>query len=407
MQSARAHQPQLRQAHASSDAANARADEARAGLLPQLGATLGYQRTTANFVARPGSVPAGLGGTSTGGSSSSTFNYFTGALTVSQLIYDFGQTTGRYHAQQALAAASAEAERATALQTALNARAAYFDARASKALAGVAAEALANLRKHLEQIQAFVEAGTRPDIDLFQSKTDLANAQVQLINAQNAYETSKAQLNQAMGIEGSTDYEVADEALPALPGEDAELDALVGEALHARPELASLGDQLRAQRETIRAIEGAYGPALGAGAGITQGGTSLDHLGWNAQVGLTLNWQIYQGGLTTAQRREAEANLAGLAAQLDLVRQQLRLEVSQARLSVRAAKAALGAGRDALLNARERLRLAEGRYEEGVGSAIELGDAQVALTQAGAQLVQADDRLATARAQLLRALGRQ
>ena len=51
-------------------------------------------------------------------------------------------------------------------------------------------------------------------------------------------------------------------------------------------------------------------------------------------------------------------------------------------------------------------RLAEQRYAVGVGSAIELGDAQVALTQAAAQAVQADDKLATARAQLLRALGR-
>ena len=74
---------------------------------------------------------------------------------------------------------------------------------------------------------------------------------------------------------------------------------------------------------------------------------------------------------------------------------------------VRAAKESIGATQEALVNARERLRLAEQRYEVGVGSAIELGDAQLALAQAAAQAVQADDRLATARAQLLRALGRQ
>ena len=65
------------------------------------------------------------------------------------------------------------------------------------------------------------------------------------------------------------------------------------------------------------------------------------------------------------------------------------------------------ASQEALVNARERLRLAEERYQVGVGSAIELGDAQVALTQAAAQAVQADDQLSTARAQLLRAVGRQ
>ena len=56
--------------------------------------------------------------------------------------------------------------------------------------------------------------------------------------------------------------------------------------------------------------------------------------------------------------------------------------------------------------AQQRLELAEGRYRTGVGSAIELGDAQIAVTNAAAQVVQADYRLSTARAQLLRALGR-
>jgi len=58
------------------------------------------------------------------------------------------------------------------------------------------------------------------------------------------------------------------------------------------------------------------------------------------------------------------------------------------------------------VNAREQLRLAEGRYQSGVGSIIELGDAQIAATSAAAQVVQADFNLATARAQLLTALGR-
>ena len=58
------------------------------------------------------------------------------------------------------------------------------------------------------------------------------------------------------------------------------------------------------------------------------------------------------------------------------------------------------------MNAKDRLRLAEGRYETGVGSIIELGDAQIALTAAGQQNVQAEYGLSQARAQLVKALGR-
>ena len=407
IQSAQEHQPQLRAAHAGTDAAGARAREAQSGLLPQLSAQAGYQRTTANFTSRPGSIP-GNPGTQAGarGSSFDTYNYFSNSVSVSQLIYDFGQTTGRYDAAQAQAQATAENERATGLQIVFNVRAAYFDARASRSLLQVAQETLQNLQSHLQQTEGFVQVGTRPDIDLAQARSDTANAQVQVITAENTKDVSRATLAQAMGLEGSLDFEVKDETLSPVPGEDAGTGALLDEAIKARPEVASLLDQVRAQQETVRSIKGAFAPQLGAVAGVTQGGIALDQLGWNLSAGLTLTWGIYQGGLTTAQVHEGEAILAQIAAQLDVLRQQLRVDVEQARLGVRAAKASLGAARDAQLNARERLRLAEGRYETGIGNAIELSDAQVAVTSAEVQVVQADQKLSTARAQLLRALGR-
>ena len=85
---------------------------------------------------------------------------------------------------------------------------------------------------------------------------------------------------------------------------------------------------------------------------------------------------------------------------------QVRVEVAQAQLQVRAAKATIAAVGEALFNSRERLRLAEGRYQSGVGNVIELGDAQVAVATAAAQSIQAEYNLATARAALLKALGR-
>ena len=82
------------------------------------------------------------------------------------------------------------------------------------------------------------------------------------------------------------------------------------------------------------------------------------------------------------------------------------MDVDQALLAIRAAKAALSSSRDALVAARQRLLLAEGRYQNGSGSVIELGDAQIAAANAAAQVVQTDFQLATARAQLVWALGR-
>ena len=401
---ARQNQPQLGQARAGVEAARARADEARAPLLPQLSGYASYQRTTRNFAARPGSLPSGSA--QTGTSSWDTTDYWSFGATLSQLVWDFGQSTGRFDAAKENAAAQGQSELSTGLQVLLSVRTAFFAARAARDLVGVALETLENQEAHLRQVQGFVEVGTRPAIDLAQARTDRANAQVQLISAENGYRTARAQLNQAMGIEGPTDYEIADEALPAVRGEDEPLEALLAEALARRPDVAALEAQVRAQRATLGSVGAGYLPSLGVSTGVTDTGPALGSTVWNWNAAATLSWNLFQGGLTRAQVQEARANLDGLAAQLASLRQQVRLDLEQARLGVRAAKAVLAAAGEALLNARERLRLAEGRYQTGAGSILELGDAQVAVSSAGGQRVQADYALASARARLLAALGR-
>ena len=126
----------------------------------------------------------------------------------------------------------------------------------------------------------------------------------------------------------------------------------------------------------------------------------------NANIGVTLTWLLFQGGLTKATVRAAEANLTSITATRDLTRLQIQLGVNTAQLAVRAAKATIGAADEAETSAHEQLRLAEQRFATGVGNIIELDDAQVAYTSAAAQAVQARYNLASARVQLLAALGR-
>jgi outer membrane protein len=396
-------QPEVRQAEAQVDVARARADAARAPMLPSLSGVASYQRTTANFVARPTQVPLNTPQMPPNGN---TFDFFNFGLTLTQLIWDFGYTWGRWRAALSTTEAQRATERATRLGIALRVRAAYFAARAQKSLIEVAKETLANEERHFKQVEGFVRLGARPEIDLAQARTDRANARVQLINAENGYATAKAQLNVTMGVDGPTDFEVGDEELAPVEGEERESEALLADAIAARPELMGLELQIKAQRAALRAQKGAYGPSLGLTTSLTDAGTDITKMGWNWNLTLALNWSIFSGLSNWAAVREAAANLRVIESQRDGFKQSVRLEVEQARLAVRAAKEALAAADEALTAARERLRLAEGRYTAGVGNTIERGDAQLAATNASFQRVQAGYNLATARAQLLKALGR-
>jgi outer membrane protein len=422
LQMAQKDQPTVHQAHANTDAAKARIGEARAPLLPQLSGTASYTRGTNNtFAFSSPCAQAVFNGASTGGGMTTTLpspsfsscDKLNLGLTATQTLWDASGQLARWRQNAVFAESVEDTERATRLTVALNVRTFYFAARANKALMQVARDTLANQQRHLTQVQGFVTVGTQPEIALAQQRTAVANAQVQMINAENNYEVAKAQLNQAIGLERDTNYDVEDESTPPIEGEDRDADPLLAEALKARPDYLSLDKQLEAQRLAIWAAKTAYGPNLSASTSLTEQG-SLDPvpmgpstaLAWNWTFNLQLNWQLFSGGLTWYTVKEQKANLDGIVAQRDLLRQQVRLGVEQARLAVRAAKAALGAANEAEYNAKEQLRLAEGRYAAGVGSIIELGDAQVAATTAAAQKVQADYNVSTARAQLLNALGR-
>lgn len=407
---ARERQPSLRQAQAEIDLAEARVQQTLAPLLPQITGTAGYQRTTGNFVPRPGQVPRTVPGATASGSNAqrdpfTLYNFFNFGLTATQLLYDFGASSGAYEANRELVRAQESSAKAVGQDVTVLVGRAFLQARAYQELVVVARHNLENAERHLQQTQAFVDAGARPEIDLVQVRTDVANARVQLIQSESAYAIGKAALEQAMGSEGTLVYELSEETVPALAEEDLPLSQLYAVALRARPELEAIEHRARAQRTNIRATKGGYGPALNASTSLTAGGTKIDDLVSNWNAGVLLIWPMFQGGATRARVLESRAAHEVILAEQDAARLAVRFEVEQARLGVHAAKAVELAAQEVTENAERRLNMAEKRYEAGVGNAIELGDARLAMTTSQAQQVQAAYNLAIARISLRKALG--
>lgn len=402
---AQRHQPQLREAQANTRAARARSAQGLSSLLPQLLLTGSYQRTTANFVVRPGTVPIQLSAAQEE-PSWKTYDFYNLSASVTQVLFDFGQTYSTWKVAAAQARAQAHTELSTVAEVSLQVRLAFFETRAAQEMVAVAKETLENQKKHLAQVEGFVEVGTRPPIDRAQAIADVANTEVRLIEARNAFADARAQLSVAMGFDAPGEYRIADEAPRPVEGEERPFGELLSEAVRARPELAALEEQQVAFSRALEAVQGRYGPSLLATTALNDSGSRPGDLSWNWYAGASINWPLFEGGLTMAQEREARANLAAVKAQLDRTRQQVGLELVRAQNAVGAAKEALSAAKVAVDNTRLRLTLAEGRYETGAGSLLELSDAQVAFAQAEAQLVRAQYALASARAQLARALGR-
>jgi outer membrane protein len=396
-------QPLLLEAQANAGAAEGRVTQARSPLLPQITGIASYQRIHNSS----GTFGGTTGGTGTGTARPGTFNSFQFGVTGNQLLWDFGQTWKAWKAAEKTLASFRETTQATILSVTLNVRTFYFQARATRDLVRVGQETLDNQIKHLQQVEGFVRVGTQPEIALAQARTNVANARVQLITAQNADRIAKAQLNQAMGVPEGTDYEIADDELPPIEGESGPLAPLFEIALSSRPELASLEYARQSREDLLASARGGWGPTLSFSGGYAKTGTDISALGDTWNFGFFLNWPLFQGGLTVGRVYEAEQNLKSAAAALTVEQLQVRFDVDQAQATIIGNRESVVAAQDALVNAREQLRLAEGRYQAGIGNIIELSDAQVAATSAAAQLVQAQFNLSSARARLIAALGRQ
>jgi outer membrane protein len=404
MQAARAHQPTLNLARGNQTSAAGQVEQARSALLPQLSGVASFARGTNNYVPSPGG--ANPNGSLTPSSSFTTYSKWGAQLSANQLIWDFGESLNKWKAARVGADAVAENVHVTEAQIDYNTRVAFFTARAAKDMVAVARETLANQERHLRQVKGFVDVGTHPEIDLSQARADRASAELQLINSEGTFAVARATLVQAMGIERSIDYDLSDEDFPPVENEDGKVESLVDEAKSNRPEMVNLRLTMQSQELNLRATRDMIWPNLNVSGSLSDSGPALDRTVWNFSGLISLSVPIIQGGAINAQIRQAEGQLVQAKAQADTQGLQVRLDVEQARLGIRGAKAAIASAEDAFVNSRDRLRLAEGRYQAGAGNIIELGDAQLALTTAAAQKVQAQYQLYTARAQLLKALGR-
>jgi outer membrane protein len=397
------HSPALREARAQTTVADARTTQSRSLLLPQITGTASYARVhgagTGQLGAGAASSTAGLTGAPRG-----TYNRFSIGAAVTQVLWDYGaietlRASGlSFDAQRAT-------ERATALQTQLDVRTRFFEARAARALIHVQEEQLENQRLNQTEVQQFVQVGVRPEIDLLQAQTDFANARVQLLTAQNNYAIAKAALRQSIGLQSAQNFEVASDTLETMEQESRGLSLLVDDALKHRPEILSIERSRAAARASLDAARADYLPTLAANGGIAEVGRELGDLSLNWNLGVSLSWQLFQGGLTSGQVDEARALALVQDTQLDAVRLQVQYDVEQAKSTIENTQASLSAAEDALRLARSQFEQAQARYREGISTIIELRDAQFAVTSASSQLVQAQLNLYRARAQLMAALG--
>ena len=313
--------PALRQAQAAVERAEAEIKQVRASYFPQLSlggiGKLGLSGAT-GALGLPG-FPA-----------SPFFRNVAYSANWYQAIFDFGRTKYRVASRKAMAESARLQKEAEADRIVLAVRRAYFSVLEAQRLRKVAEHTVRERHLTLRRVRAYFQAQLRSGLDVNLARANLAEAEGNLIRAQNAVRTAFAALQAAMGIEQRRSYKLQEPGLEMLSLPP--LEQLVQTSIASRPDLQALEAKVTALSEQLGVARSDRLPELRGFGATGQGrfrGTSVKENQRHGVGGLGVFFPFFTGGRLKAEKQVALADLEGTLAFRDGLRQQIRFEVTK------------------------------------------------------------------------------
>jgi outer membrane protein len=305
-------------------------------------------------------------------------------LTVGQLVTDFGRTHNLIKSEQSNTRAQIENERATQRDITLAVDQAFYQALTAQQVLKVAQQTVATRQATGQQIGALTQSKLRSTLDLSLADVQVSQAQLLVLDAQNALASAMADLNAILGMETDTQYDLVDEtpANPqAAPGNG---DDLVQIAFRSRPDLAALQDRSMAAKQFSAAEHDLIRPTISALA--VAGGTPVraDEIqsSWYGAAGANVSIPLFNGFAFTARAKEADLRAGAAQEQVRNMRDTIARDVRSAVLNAQIAFQRIGVTQQLLNQANTALELAQARYKVGLSGIVDLTQAQLAQTEA-------------------------
>ena len=312
------------------------------------------------------------------------YNRAAAGATVRQLITDFGRTRNLVKNAQSTAKAQFETERATAEDITLAVDQAFYQALTAQSVLKVAQQTLATRQATAEQIGALTSQKLRSTLDLSLANVQVSQAQLLVLDAQNATQVAIASLNAILGSEAAQQYELVDETPQNPQPAPANAEDLVQLAFRSRPDLAALNDHWLASKQFASAEHDLMRPTISALAAT--GGTPVraDQIqsSWYGAAGANVSIPIFNGFEYAARAKEADFRAQAASEQVRNLRDTIARDVRSAVLNAQIAFQRIGVGRQLLDQANTSLDLAQARYKVGLSGIVDLTQAQLAQTEA-------------------------
>lgn len=274
----------------------------------------------------------------------------------------------------------------TKQQVKLDAISGYYDVLAARNLLAVNQETVDNLTTHLNNVQAQYDTGVVAKSDLLRSQVELANAQQNLIKAQNNYEVALSALFTTMNIKYDNDVTLDGDL--QYESDNRTLEDCISAAMKNRPDIAQANVAVDIASSGVDSAKSGKLPTVSLSASTGWNNNILpDTDSWSVGVGASFN--VFDGGITNNKIKGAESSLAKAKLQVQQTESSAEQEVRQSYLNMKEAEKRQESTKMTVGKANEDLYIAQEKYKAGMGTNLDVIDAQLALTQAQTNHVQA------------------
>lgn len=272
-------------------------------------------------------------------------------------------------------------------------------------------ERMTSLDEDLRRTKDFVDNGLATMNDYLRIELQVSNTRLQLIDAKNAREISRAAFNQSIGFPLNDSTKIDSDLVFHQP-DYPEYEELIMEAENNRQELKSMEFKILAGEDKISAANSNWWPKLYASGNFLLYNVNAETFSMENEklqawfAGLSLSWDLWNWGNTSSKSAQAEEEVLQNRESLELLKEQIEIEVYNTYLALNSNAEKIKVSQLAVLSAEENFRIVNEKYEHQLATANDLIDAEVALLNSRSMLTisQADFELVKVRLNL--AIGR-
>ena len=329
-----------------------------------------------------------------------TTNYFNSSVNANWTIFNGFAREAALKKANAGARSTDEIFARTKQQIVNLVQADYLTVLRNEQLVKVSEENLKRDQRELERITESQKVGTLAIADVYNQQSVVSADELSLLQAQNTYDESKADLIALIGLDQSDNFEVADESISqdisqSELGDTANsyqnMAMIRRTAMANRPDYQSALELVTSAHADETSAISKYYPGVTASASYSLNNTELSNLTQNKGLswGLNISWTLFDGFFTNQSIQTAKVEQMNAELNVLQTERNVSVDVKKALLNLESGRKQYTASIKSLQSATQNQKVAEERYNLGAGTLVDLLTANAGLVNAEASKINA------------------